>query len=330
MRLRAMTMPPADRGELADPMIEVCGLKKTYSGGIQALSGIDFDVGAGEVFGLLGPNGAGKSTTVGILTTTIAPTAGVARLAGHDVVRQPIPARRVSSVVFQEAVVDRSLSGRAHLELHARLWGVGSAQARTRIADLVEALDLGERVDREVGSYSGGERRRLEIARALVSRPRVLFLDEPTVGLDPRIRHELLDLIAGLRQREDMTVLLTTHYLDEAQRLCDRVAIIHRGRIVALDTPDGLLSGLGAEVLELRVAGDPAAALARLRAQGLASGSAFAVGSTLTLPLREATAGDVVSALGDAGITTGTIASRQPTLDDVYLQQTGDRLADAA
>ena len=158
----------------------------------------------------------------------------------------------------------------------------------------------------------------------------MLFLDEPTVGLDPRIRHELLDLIAGLRQREDMTVLLTTHYLDEAQRLCDRVAIIHRGRIAALDTPDGLLSGLGDEVLELRVAGDPAAALARLRAQGLASASAFAVGSTLTLPLREATAGDVVSALGAAGITTGTIASRQPTLDDVYLQQTGDRLADAA
>jgi ABC-2 type transport system ATP-binding protein len=158
----------------------------------------------------------------------------------------------------------------------------------------------------------------------------VLFLDEPTVGLDPRIRHELLDLIAGLRQREDMTVLLTTHYLDEAQRLCDRVAIIHRGRIAALDTPDGLLSGLGDEVLELRVAGDPAAALAGLRARGLASATAFAVGSTLTLPLREATAGEVVSALGDAGISTGTIASRQPTLDDVYLQQTGDRLADAA
>jgi ABC-2 type transport system ATP-binding protein len=310
--------------------IEVTDLEKTYAGGVRALGGISFEVAPGEVFGLLGPNGAGKSTTVGILTTTIAPSAGRARLAGFDVVRQPIQARSVSSVVFQEAVVDRGLTGRDHLELHARLWGMGATIARVRIADLVEALGLGELADREVGSYSGGERRRLEIARALVSRPRVLFLDEPTVGLDPRIRHELLDLIATAREREEMTVLLTTHYLDEAQRLCDRVGIINGGRIAALDTPAGLLAGLGDQVLELRVGGDPSDALTTLRARGVASTSAFAVGSMLTVPLARVSAGEVVTALGDAGIATSAISSRQPTLDDVYLQQTGGRLAEAA
>jgi ABC-2 type transport system ATP-binding protein len=194
--------------------IEVEGLTKTYAGDVTAVKGVDFEVAPGEVFGLLGPNGAGKSTTVGMLTTTVAPTAGSARLAGFDVTRQALAARRVSSVVFQEPVVDRALSGRANLELHARLWGVARAQGDARIAELADVLGLAALVDRPVGSYSGGERRRLEIARALTSQPRVLFLDEPTVGLDPRIRHELLDVIAGLRARQEMTILLTTHYLD--------------------------------------------------------------------------------------------------------------------
>src|SRR5438093_2026930 len=219
------------------PAIEARTLTKTYPGGVEAVKGIDFAVAAGEVFGLLGPNGAGKSTTVGMLTTTIKPTAGTARLAGFDVAAEPLAARRASSVVFQDPVVDRALTGRRNLDIHARLWGVEQGVAKTRIAELADALGLAELVDRAVDGYSGGERRRLEIARALVSRPRVLFLDEPTVGLDPRIRHELLDVIGGLRARQEMTILLTTHYLDEAQRLCDRVAIIHRGEIVGLDAP---------------------------------------------------------------------------------------------
>ncbi|HYY04793.1 MAG TPA: ABC transporter ATP-binding protein, partial [Gaiellaceae bacterium] len=180
-------------------MIEVRELRKTYAGGIEAVRGIDFDVATGEVFGLLGPNGAGKSTTIGMLTTTIEPSGGTALVGGFDVVRQPLAARRVSSVVFQEAVVDRALTGRRHLDLHARLWGVEPRAAAGRVSDLVDALGLAKLIDRPVGSYSGGERRRLEIARALVSEPRVLFLDEPTVGLDPRIRHELLDVLGGLR-----------------------------------------------------------------------------------------------------------------------------------
>src|SRR4051812_32276103 len=310
--------------------IEVAGLRKTYPGGVEAVRGIDFVVPAGEVFGMLGPNGAGKSTTIGMLTTTIVPTAGRARLDGHDVAADPLAARRVSSVVFQEAVVDRGLTGCANLELHGRLWGIPAERAALRISELTEALGLSEQIDRAVGSYSGGQRRRLEIARALVSNPRVLFLDEPTVGLDPRIRHELLDVIASLRAREEMTILLTTHYLDEAQRLCDRVAIMHRGRIVALDTPAGLLADLGREILELRVDADAAAALALLRDRGMAEANSFVVGSTLTLPLVRRTAAEVLAAVGELGLSASAISTRPPTLDDVYLHFTGTSIADAA
>ena len=310
--------------------IDVEALKKTYPNGVEAVKGIDFDVRAGEVFGLLGPNGAGKSTTIGMLTTTILPTSGTARLAGFDVARDPIAARGVASVVFQEAVVDAGLSGRANLELHARLWGVGVHDADNRIAELVQALGLEELIDRAVGSYSGGQRRRLEIARALVSRPQVLFLDEPTVGLDARIRHELLDLIKSLRDRFGMTVLLSTHYLEEARRLCERVAIMHKGRIAGLDTPDRLLSALGEEILELRVDGDADAALTALQARGIAAGDAFAIGSTLTVPLHGQLAQDAIASLHAVDRTTSSITTRAPTLDDVYLRLTADRLPEAA
>jgi len=310
-------------------MIEVHNLRKLYAGGVEAVKGIDFDVAPGEVFGLLGPNGAGKSTTIGMLTTTIAPTSGTARLAGFDVAKHPLAARRLSSVVFQEPVVDRSLTGRRNLDIHARLWEVDERETKPRIDELAAILGLSELVDRPVGSYSGGERRRLEIARALVSNPRVLFLDEPTVGLDPRIRAELLDVIAGLRSRREMTVLLTTHYLDEAERLCDRIAIMHAGRIVALDTPVALLAELGREILELRVKGSPREALDALRTRGIAGDEAFTVGATLTVPLHDAGSGDAIAAVNELGIATA-ISTRQPTLDDVYLRLTGDRLAAAA
>jgi ABC-2 type transport system ATP-binding protein len=318
---------PTDRIARPGPAIEVAGLRKTYAGGVEAVRGIDFTVQPGEVFGLLGPNGAGKSTTIGMLTTTIVPTGGSARLAGYDVVREPLAARQVSSVVFQEAVVDRGLTGRAHLDLHARLWSVDAVAARRRGADLIEAFGLGDVIDRTVAGYSGGQRRRLEIARALVSDPQVLFLDEPTVGLDTRIRYELLDLVSGLRSRNEMTTLLTTHYLDEAERLCDRVAVVHTGAIVALDTPARLLARLGAEIIEVRVTGDPHAALTRLRQHGLTSDDAFAVGATLTIPLHEHQSQAILDELAAAQLGTSSVAVRKPTLDDVYLQLTGDSLA---
>jgi len=307
--------------------IEVSGLSKTYPGGVEAVKGIDFTVDPGEVFGLLGPNGAGKSTTIGMLTTTIRPTSGTARLAGHDVARDPLAARQVSSVVFQESVVDRGLSGRRHLRMHARLWNVDRAEAGRQTEDLIDGFGLGEVIDRPVGTYSGGQRRRLEIARALVSGPQVLFLDEPTVGLDTRIRYELLDLIAGLRASTRMATLITTHHLDEAERLCDRIGVVHAGRIVALDTPARLLEGLGEQIVEIRVRDDPVAALARLRDRGLAGTDAFAVGATLTIPLHAVSAASLLAALDGLDLATSAVSTRQPTLDDVYLQLTGASLA---
>ena len=309
--------------------IEVIGLRKTYPGGVEAVRGLDFRVEPGEVFGLLGPNGAGKSTAVGMLTSTVAPTGGSARLEGFDVVREPLAARGISSVVFQEPVVDRALSGRHNLDLHAQLLRVEPGIARARATHLVETLGLVELIDRPVSTYSGGERRRLEIARALVSEPRVLFLDEPTVGLDPRVRYELMDVIADLRDRGQITILLTTHYLDEAERLCDRVAIVHQGRIVALDTPEALLDGLGRELIELRVDGKPEPAIAALRAHRVAGSDAFAVGSTLTVPLRERSAAEALRLIDELRLGR-VLATRRPTLDDVYLRLTGDRLAEAA
>ncbi len=310
--------------------VQVTRLVKTYPGGVKAVKGIDFEVAPGEVFGLLGPNGAGKSTTIGMLTTTVVPTSGSARLAGYDVATQPLAARGVSSVVFQDTVLDGPLSGHANLELHARLWGVPATHAAGRIDELIEIVGLAELIDRPVSSYSGGQRRRLEIARALVSRPRVLFLDEPTVGLDPRIRHELLDVIAGLRSREEMTIVLTTHYLDEAQRLCDRVAIIHQGTIVALDSPSALLAGLGREILEFRVSGSPEAALAALRDRGVAGTDAFAVGARVTVPLHGHVPTDALTVIDGDHLRVSEIATRVPTLDDVYLHLTGERIASAA
>jgi ABC-2 type transport system ATP-binding protein len=264
-----------------------------------------------------------------MLTTTIAPTSGTAKLAGFDVARQPLQARAVSSVVFQDPVVDRSLTGRRNLEVHARLWAVETREAAARIDEIVAMLGLSELVDRAVATYSGGERRRLEIARALVSRPRVLFLDEPTVGLDPRIRVELLEVIAALRTRLETTILVTTHYLDEAERLCDRIAIIHAGRIVALDTPERLRAQLGRELVEIRARGAVDDALAALRARNVAGNDAFTVGSTLTVPLHEVSGSDAIAVVNELGLAT-EISTRKPTLDDVYLRLTGDRLAAAA
>jgi ABC-2 type transport system ATP-binding protein len=310
--------------------IEVRDLRKTYPGGVEAVRGIDFDVEPGEVFGLLGPNGAGKSTTIGMLTTTVAPTGGRARLAGYDVATQPLQARSVSSVVFQDSVVDGALSGRENLDLHARLWGVRPARAAHRIERLAAALGISELLERNVDSYSGGQRRRLGHQRARDFEPQVLFLDEPTVGLDPRIRHELLDVIAGLREREQVTILVSTHYLDEAQRLADRVAIVHHGEIVALDRPHALLASLGEEILEFRVSGDAAAAADALRARGVAGVDVFALGARVTVPLHGQPAAGALAAIDAEGLRASEIHVRQPTLDDVYIQLTGAAFGEAA
>jgi ABC-2 type transport system ATP-binding protein len=311
-----------------NPVVLATSLSKTWPGGVEAVRSIDLEVHAGEVLGLLGPNGAGKSTTIGMLTTAVTPTHGRASIAGFDVAREPAAARSVSGIVFQDAVVDQALTGRRNLDTHARLWGVDAGDARARIADLADGFGLRDLLDRPVATYSGGQRRRLEIARALVSRPRVLFLDEPTVGLDPRMRYELLDLIAGLRVRDDLTVLLTTHYLDEAERLCDRIGIMHDGRIVALGSPASLLAGVGDAVIELRTNSerDARQVLSSLRAHDLAGDDAIVVGRTVTVPVRGSER-DVNGALAALDLPTIATTTRVPHLDDVYLRLTGERIA---
>jgi ABC-2 type transport system ATP-binding protein len=310
------------------PVVLASSLSKTWPGGVEAVRSIDLEVHAGEVLGLLGPNGAGKSTTIGMLTTAVTPTHGQASIAGFDVARQPAAARSVSGIVFQEAVVDRALTGRRNLGTHASLWGVDPADARARIAELADSFGLREILDRPVATFSGGQRRRLEIARALVSRPRVLFLDEPTVGLDPRIRYELLDLIAGLRVRDELTVLLTTHYLDEAERLCDRIGIMHDGRIVALGSPASLLAGVGDAVVELRTGSerDARQVFSALRAHDIAGDDALVLGRTVTVPIR-GTKRDVSGEVAALDLPTIAITTRVPHLDDVYLRLTGERIA---
>jgi len=308
-------------------MIVAEELVKTYPGGVHAVRGISFSVAAGESFGLLGPNGAGKSTTIGMLNTTIRPTSGRALLAGHDVQADPMGARRVSSVVFQDPVLDRPLTGRQNLQLHLRLWRVPKEDGLARLAGLTAAVGLACLLDRPVATYSGGQRRRLEIVRALLSAPRVLFLDEPTAGLDTRVRHDLFDTITALRERTGVTVLLTTHYLDEAERLCDRLAIIEGGLIVACDTPARLLASLGDAVLELRTGGEPAAALAALRGRGIGGDGAVVIGGTITIPLHGMPPSRAVELVHALDLPVRALATRVPTLDDVYLRLTGNRIS---
>ena len=307
------------------PAIEAIELDKVYPGDVHAVRGISFAVAPGEAFGLLGPNGAGKSTTIGMLNTTVLPTSGRAILGGRDVAADPIGARAHSSVVFQDTVVDEPLTGRQNLELHLRLWGKNDVAGRARMADLCSLVGLEELLDRPVATYSGGQRRRMEIVRALSSDPQVLFLDEPTVGLDTRVRHDLFDALATLRERTAVTILMTTHYLDEAERLCDRIAIVDEGRIVACDTPANLLGALGREILELRV-DEPQQAEAVLVGVGVASADLLVIGTTVTALLREHPADDLVNALRARGLVLRSVTTRHPTFDDVYLRLTGGRI----
>ena len=304
-------------------------LVKTYPGDVQAVKGISFSVQAGEAFGLLGPNGAGKTTTIGMLNSTVTPSAGRALLGGRDVARDPIGTRAISSVVFQDAVVDRPLTGRQNLELHLKLWGVRSAEGRARLADLTKTTGIADILDRPVSSYSGGQRRRMEIVRALLSAPQVLFLDEPTAGLDTRIRHDLFDIIARLRDLTGVTIIMTTHYLDEAERLCDRLAVIEAGIVVACDSPANLLASMGEQVLELRVDQTDRAAKI-LHSNGVPSQDVLVIGATVTASLRGIPGTRLIQLLNQDSITVRSVTTRRPTLDDVYLRLTGGRMVAAA
>jgi ABC-2 type transport system ATP-binding protein len=307
----------------SEPAISVTGLVKSF-GDVRALDGVDLEVPAGSVLGLLGPNGAGKTTTVRVLTTLLKPDAGTVLVTGLDVVRDAAELRGRIGLAGQYAAVDENLTGLENLVMVGRLYGMRRAEAKRRGRALLERFDLVEAADRPVKTYSGGMRRRLDLGAALVARPPVLFLDEPTTGLDPRSRLEVWATIEGL-VAEGTTVLLTTQYLDEADRLADLIAVIDRGRVIAEGTPDELKDRVGGERLEVHLADVSAVDTAVRALAPMADEPPVADGETVRLPVsrRSGTIVEAVRRLDEAGVAVDDLGLRRPTLDDVFLALTG-------
>jgi ABC-2 type transport system ATP-binding protein len=307
--------------------IEVGGLRKSFKGGVDAVNGVDLSVREGEVFGFLGPNGAGKTTTVRMLCTLLPITAGTARVAGVDVVRDPAAVRRKIGVALQEIGLDPIQTGREILELQCGLYGMNAATATARATELLDLVGLTEAADRRTKTYSGGMKRRLDLASALVHEPTVLFLDEPTTGLDPASRVTVWDEVRRIND-SGTTVFLTTQYLEEADQLCDRLAIIDRGVIVAAGTPEELKSAMGHDVVTITVApgvlGSARAAVESIKGlqQIVEERNALA----LYVDNGAAAVPDVVRRLDQAGVEAKAISIARPTLDDVFLKATGRRL----
>jgi ABC-2 type transport system ATP-binding protein len=303
--------------------ITVNALAKRF-GEVEAVRGVDFEVHSGEVFGFLGPNGAGKTTTINMLCTLARPTSGSATVAGHDVVRERDDVRRNIGLVFQDPTLDGYLTGTQNLRLHADLYGVRSDLVPGRMEQVLKMVGLWDRRDTGVATYSGGMRRRLEIARGLMHSPRVLFLDEPTIGLDPQTRRSIWTYIRELKEREDITIFLTTHYMDEAE-WCDRIAIMDHGQIVALDTPETLKAGVGADTVRIHTDDDDAAIEALADRFGLeATISEGAV--TFRVP---AGAEFVPRLFTELDVPIRSVNVSRPTLDDVFMSFTGTTIRDA-
>jgi daunorubicin resistance ABC transporter ATP-binding subunit len=303
------------------------GLRKRY-GGTEALTGLDLRVPAGTVHGLLGPNGAGKTTAVRILTTLARPDGGTARVAGHDVVREAVEVRRRIGLVGQHAAVDEVLGGRQNLVMFGRLHHLGAREARRRADELLERFRLTDAAARPAGQYSGGMRRRLDLAASMILAPPVLFLDEPTTGLDPRARTEVWDAIRAL-VGGGTTVLLTTQYLEEADRLASGISVIDRGRVIAEGTPDALKARLGGDRIEV-VLDDPGSLTAAAEIVAQAAGGevdvdAEALRIGAPAPGRAAALTDAVRALDEAGVAVADIGLRRPTLDEVFLHLTQEK-----
>jgi ABC-2 type transport system ATP-binding protein len=304
-------------------------LRKVYPTGVTAVESLDLEIHDGEIFGLLGPNGAGKTTTIGMLTTRVVPTSGSARVAGVDVIADPPHAKARVGVVSQSNTLDRSLSVRENLEFHGRYFGMGAREAR-RVADaLLEVFRLADRADADVNTLSGGMAQRLLVARAVAHRPTVLFLDEPTSGLDPQSRLALWEILREIH-REGQTVVLTTHYMEEADRLCERVAVMDHGKILALDTPAALKRTVGGDVVVQVHAGDqPDRLAAHLHDLQGVSGTTV-VGETVLLT---ASAADgllprVIQVAEAGGFHVRDVAIDEPTLETVFINLTGKELRD--
>jgi ABC-2 type transport system ATP-binding protein len=307
--------------------VEAEGLEREFKGGIRAVDGVDLAVERGEVYGFLGPNGAGKSTTVRMLTTLLRPTGGRARVAGHDLLADPAGVRRSIGVALQDAAIDPYMTGRELLHLQAVLHGFDRATGRRRAVELLERVDLVAAADRRVGTYSGGMRRRLDLALALVHAPEVLFLDEPTTGLDPTSRATLWEEVRRLNTESGTTVFLTTQYLEEADQLAGRVGIIDGGRIVAEGTPRALKAEVGDPTLEIALdeGADAAGAAAALAPFGPPVPSRPGT-VAVRLPGGPGALAAAVRALDEAGIAPAGLDLAQPTLDDVFAARTGRRM----
>jgi ABC-2 type transport system ATP-binding protein len=308
---------------MTKPAIEVNGLMKTF-GEVEAVRGVAFEVAPGEVFGFLGPNGAGKTTTINMLCTLAKPTGGSARVAGHDVVSERDDVRRHIGLVFQDPTLDGYLTAEQNLKLHAELYGVESSLVGARMRQVLEMVGLWERKDSTVMTFSGGMRRRLEIARGLMHSPRVLFLDEPTIGLDPQTRSSIWKYIRELKEREEITIFMTTHYMDEAE-FCDRIAIMDHGQIVALDTPAALKAQVGDDRVRIETQ-DNDAAIAAI-------GDRFGLEATMSEGAVtfyvDAGAEFVPRLFAELGVPITSVNVSRPTLDDVFMSFTGKTIRDA-
>ncbi len=319
-----------EQGRLADdnaaPAISARGLVRTF-GDKRAVDGVDLAVAKGEIYGFLGPNGAGKSTVVRILCTLLNPTEGEATVAGFDVVKQAERVRLRIGVALQDAALDDKQTGRELLHLQCRLYGLRPHEVEQRVSDLARLVDIGDALDRFVSTYSGGMKRRLDLAAALVHNPEVLFLDEPTTGLDPVSRATVWDEVRALNKELGMTIFLTTQYLEEADELAHRVGIIDQGRIVAEDTPEALKRSIGSDVIFVETDTDCAAIEAAVRGLECVD-QVNAHGSEVTIMVKDGAASisPIAVALHNANLHVRNLTLRTPTLDDVFLELTGGRI----
>jgi ABC-2 type transport system ATP-binding protein len=313
------------------PIIETLGLTKTYSGtDFRAVDGLNLRVASGEVFGLLGPNGAGKTTTIGVLTTRVIPTGGQALIGGIDVVRHPTLVKQMIGVVSQQNTLDRLLTPFENLYWHGRLFGMGAKESRQTADDLLERFQLTRFAKASVYALSGGMAQRLMVARAIFHRPAVLFLDEPTAGLDPQGRLALWDLLEGLNA-DGQTIMLTTHYMEEADKLCDRLAIMDHGKILALGTPTDLKRSVGADtVVTVKAAGDPdeLAEVFKARLEGLTKTRSLPDGVELQIRGADRLVPRVVEAAEAGGYSLADLSVAEPTLETVFIGLTGKELRD--
>jgi ABC-2 type transport system ATP-binding protein len=312
------------------PDVEVDRLKKCF-GDFCAVNALSFSVNHGEVFGLLGPNGAGKSTLIRMLTTLVLPTSGTARVAGYDIVRSPNDVRQMIGVIPQAMTSDLDLSADENMSIFAKLYGIPREKRRRMIDELIEAVDLGQWRDKPVKMFSGGMRRRLEIARGLVHEPKIFFLDEPTTGLDPVSRVAVWEMLSKLKRERDLTILVTTHYMDEADKLCDRIAIIDHGQLVALDSPLKLKASIpGRNVIEVSFSAVPAGWRETLLAlpevaEVKADEHVFRISSN-NGPRSTV---EIMEAARRAGLTVTSLSVQSTTLDDVFVRYTGHQLRDS-